>query len=90
MFGFWRSFLLAVAVVLPCGCRKTPQQDPDVLVHPETTPDVKWVRMTKPTRDALMDVYAAHLDDCERLMAANNRVTIGEAAILWLMQHAKE
>lgn len=89
MLTFWRSLLLAIAVASLCGCRPAPRQDLDVLIHPETTPELKWVKMTRGTRDALIDVYAAHMDECAEL-AANDRVTIGEAAILWLMQHAKE
>jgi len=90
MHAFWRSLLLAVAVAPLCGCRPTPRQDLDVLIHPETTREVKWVKMTKGTRDALMDVYATKREQCNEFMAANNRVTIGEAAILWLMKHAKD
>jgi hypothetical protein len=62
----------------------------NALIHPETTPTVKWMKMTKHTRDALMDVYAANADECNTFMYANERVTIGEAAILWLMEHAKD
>jgi hypothetical protein len=68
---------------------RPPEGYEDLLVHPETTPEVKWVKMTKPTRDALMDIYAANADQCNKFMHANNRVTIGEAAILWLMEGKK-
>jgi hypothetical protein len=59
------------------------------LIHPDTTPEVKWVKMTRPTRDAIIGIYAANMDDCAKYMAANDRVTTGEAAILWLMDNAK-
>jgi hypothetical protein len=61
----------------------------DCLIHPETTPQVKWVKMTRPTRDALIDIYSANMDECNKFMLPNNRVTTGEAAILWLMEKAK-
>jgi hypothetical protein len=61
----------------------------DCLIHPETTPQVKWVKMTRPTRDAIIDIYAANMDECKKFMLANDRVTTGEAAILWLMEKAK-
>ena len=61
----------------------------DCLIHPETTPQVKWVKMTRPTRDAIIDIYAANMDECKQFMEANDRVTTGEAAILWLMEKAK-
>lgn len=58
----------------------------DCLVHPETTTEVKWVKMTKPTRDALVEIYSLHIDECSRYQRENDRVTIGEAAILWLIE----
>jgi len=61
----------------------------DLIIHPETTPEMKWVKMTKQTRDALVDIYAANANHCNKFMHANDRVTIGEAAILWLMERKK-
>jgi hypothetical protein len=80
----------------PFGCciaqpaNESSDEYENALIHPETTPTVKWVKMTKATRDALMDVYAANADECNTFMYANERVTVGEAAILWLMKHEKE
>jgi hypothetical protein len=62
----------------------------DLLVHPETTPEVKWVKMTKPTRDTLLEIYAENMDECSRYMQECDRVTIGEAAIMWLMDRAED
>jgi len=61
----------------------------DLLVHPETTPEVKWVKMTKPTRDALLEIYALNMSECSRYMDEENGVTIGESAIMWLIDTAK-
>jgi len=36
-----------------------------------------------------MDIYSANADQCNKFMHANDRVTIGEAAILWLMERKK-
>ena len=58
----------------------------DALVHPETTKEVKWLRMTKPTQQALLEIYAEHMYECSKFQQENDRVTIGEAAILWLMK----
>ncbi|NBW18040.1 MAG: hypothetical protein EBR82_59710 [Caulobacteraceae bacterium] len=58
----------------------------DLLVHPETTPEVKWVKMTKQTRDTLLEIYAENMDECSRYMQECDRVTIGEAAIMWLIE----
>lgn len=57
----------------------------DCLIHPETTPEVKWLRMTKPTQQALLAIYAENMDECSKFQQKNDRVTIGEAAILWLI-----
>ena len=62
----------------------------DLLVHPETTPEVKWVKMTKPTRDTLLEIYADNMDECSRYMQECDRVTIGESAIMWLMDRAED
>lgn len=62
----------------------------DLLVHPETTPEVKWVKMTKPTRDTLLEIYAENMDECSRYMQECDRVTIGEAAIMWLIDRAED
>jgi hypothetical protein len=62
----------------------------DLLIHPETTPEVKWVKMTKPTRDTLLEIYAENMDECSRYMQECDRVTIGEAAIMWLMDRAED
>jgi hypothetical protein len=57
----------------------------DDLIHPETTDEAKWLKMTPETRDKLLAVYLEHNDECNKYQAADDRVTIGEAAILWLM-----
>jgi hypothetical protein len=94
-FGFFLSAAtLALGLLLGYivfGMRPKPAQDDyaDCLIHPETTPQVKWVKMTRPTRDAIIDIYAANMDECKKFMEANDRVTTGEAAILWLMEKAK-
>jgi hypothetical protein len=69
--------------------KPAPDDYADCLIHPETTPEVKWVKMTKPTRDTLLEVYAENMDECSRYMQECDRVTIGEAAIMWLMEKAK-
>jgi hypothetical protein len=58
----------------------------DVLIHPETTPEIKWVKMTKKTRDLLLDIYAYKMEECSKFMEENDKVTIGESAILWLIK----
>ena len=94
-FGFVLSVAtLVVGLLLGyCASWATPKPVPDdyadCLIHPETTPQVKWVKMTRPTRDAIIDIYAANMDECKQFMEANDRVTTGEAAILWLMEKAK-
>ena len=69
---------------------RPPEGYEDLLVHPETTPEVKWVKMTKPTRDTLLEIYAENMDECIRYMQECDRVTIGESAIMWLMDRAEE
>jgi hypothetical protein len=60
----------------------------DVLIHPETTPEIKWVKMTKKTRDLLLDIYAYKMEECSKFMEENDKVTIGESAILWLIKES--
>lgn len=93
-------FLLAVSAVcllagtlIGYGLRGTPKPQAvhsdtydDLLVHPETTPEVKWLKMTKPTQQALLAIYAENMDECSKFQQENDRVTVGEAAIMWLMK----
>ena len=86
------AFALGVWIATP----KKPQRHAaaevydDLLVHPETTPEVKWVKMTTPTRDTLLEIYAENMDECSRYIQECDRVTIGEAAIMWLMDRAED
>jgi hypothetical protein len=59
----------------------------DVMKEPD---DMTQLRITHETRGKLLEIYLGNQEECSKYQLADKRVTVGESAILWLMDKIKE